>query len=472
MDRTISLEMGACLRKQLWLAAIVGTLVLFGGQAFATNNDAGPNFVLIIADDCTYTDMEVYGGQAKTPNLKRLASEGMKFERCFQAAPMCSPTRHCLYTGLYPVKSGAWPNHTRAYDDIRSIAHYLQAAGYRTHLSGKTHIGPKQVFPFEYSKQKNNPDMEAVGSFFRECASKDTPFLLIAASNEPHSPWNKGDRSAYPEGEIKLSPIQADTSETRQVLASYFAEITYFDKQVGQILELLEKQGLDSNTFVIVLSEQGYGLPFAKWTCYEAGVRSACLVRWPGKVKPGSETRAMIEYVDVVPTILDAAGVQIQEGLDGKSFMPVLTGDAVSHKDYVYSLQTSKGINNGPEHYGIRSVRGDRYRYIRNLTPEVTFENAATNMPLFESWIKAGKDGDGLAARLVRGYRHRPQEELYDCEADPWNQKNLIDDPAIVPVLTELREKLNQWMDSQGDRGQETEELALTRMPNRRSIED
>lgn len=468
MNRTIDAGLRFYSTKPFCLGAIVGMLAFFGGRAFATD-DARPNFVLIIADDCTYTDMEVYGGQAKTPNLMQLASEGMKFERCFQAAPMCSPTRHCLYTGLYPVKSGAWPNHTRAYDDVRSVAHYLQAAGYRTHLSGKTHIGPKQVFPFEYSEKNNNPDMKAVGSFFKECGDKDTPFLLIAASNEPHSPWNKGDRSAYPEDKIKLSPIQADTPETRKILASYFAEIAYYDSQVGQILDMLEKQGLESNTFVVVLSEQGYGLPFAKWTCYEAGVRSACLVRWPGKVAAGSSTRAMVEYVDVVPTMLDAAGIEMPQGLDGKSFVPVLTGDAVSHKDYVYSLQTSKGINNGPEHYGIRSVRGDRYRYIRNLTPAVTFQNAATNMPVFDSWIKAGKNGDSLAAELVQGYRHRPQEELYDCESDPWNRKNLINDPAMNSVVKELRGKLDSWMESQGDGGQEIEELALTRMPSRRA---
>lgn len=87
---------------------------------------APPNFLLMLADDCTYRDLGVYGGQARTPHLERLASEGMKFTHCFQAAPMCSPTRHCLYTGLYPVKSGAYPNHTMAYDWVKSIAH-LQA---------------------------------------------------------------------------------------------------------------------------------------------------------------------------------------------------------------------------------------------------------------------------------------------------------------------------------------------------------
>lgn len=117
-----------------------------------------PNILLIIADDCTFSDLEIYGGQARTPNLKKIVSEGMLFSRCYQAAPMCSPTRHCLYTGLYPVKSGAYPNHTKAYPWVKSIAHYLQACGYSTDLSGKSHIAPKSVFPFQYSGVKNNPD--------------------------------------------------------------------------------------------------------------------------------------------------------------------------------------------------------------------------------------------------------------------------------------------------------------------------
>ena len=103
---------------------------------------ANPNFVFIIADDCTFRDIGCYGGQAKTPNIDKLATEGMQFSRCFQAAPMCSPTRHNLYTGIYPVKSGAYPNHTFVKEGIKSVAHYLKPQGYRVVLSGKTHINP------------------------------------------------------------------------------------------------------------------------------------------------------------------------------------------------------------------------------------------------------------------------------------------------------------------------------------------
>ena len=163
-----------------------------------------PNLVLMIADDCTYLDMEVSGGQAKTPNLNKFAQEGMQLSRCFQAAPMCSPTRHNLYTGIYPVKSGAWPNHTRVYDGTKSIAHYLKGAGYRVALSGKTHIAPKASFPFEYDDQFKKADPTSPNPYpkldqlITESKAANEPFCIMACSNEPHTPYDKGDASAYP----------------------------------------------------------------------------------------------------------------------------------------------------------------------------------------------------------------------------------------------------------------------------------
>ena len=125
------------------------SLCLCAASTGAAEPPDRPNFLFILADDCTYLDLGVYGGQAKTPHLDQLAREGLRFDRCFQAAPMCSPTRHNLYTGIYPVKSGAWPNHTRVYPGTRSIAHHLKEAGYTVHLSGKTHIAPRASFPFD-----------------------------------------------------------------------------------------------------------------------------------------------------------------------------------------------------------------------------------------------------------------------------------------------------------------------------------
>ncbi len=442
----------------------------------ASSLAASPNLLLIIADDCTYRDLEVYGGQAKTPNLNRLATEGMKFSNCFQAAPMCSPTRHCLYTGLYPVKSGAYPNHTFAYDWVKSIAHYLAPAGYSAHLSGKTHINPPSVFPFEYTRLAGdpnpNPDPAAFDAVLRKSAEAKKPFLFIAASNEPHTPWNKGDPSTYPPASLKLPPVLVDSPDTRVAFSKYLAEITYFDSQVGQLLALLDQHGQRDNTLVVVVSEQGNSFPFAKWTCYDVGLHSGCLVRWPGKVKPGSTSDALIEYVDVVPTFLEAVGQPRPAILDGRSFLGVLTGAASTHKTHVYGLQTTRGINNGSDHFGIRSVRDLRYRYIRNLTPDATFANATTHDPVFKTWETMAAAGDATARRLVHDYQHRPAEELYDCEADPWNRTNLIADKKLASVRAELSAKLDAWMKQQGDEGQATEMKALERMPRGGGDED
>lgn len=424
-----------------------------------------PNFLLVIADDCTYRDLELYGGQAKTPHLLALAAEGMLFERCFQAAPMCSPTRHCLYTGLYPVKSGAYPNHTMAYGWVKSIATYLAEAGYGAHLSGKRHIHPPSVFPFELSGRGNNPDPAAFAELLESSAATGKPFLFVAASNEPHTPWDKGDASAYPPGSLELPPVLVDSPDTREGFSRYLAEISYFDTQVGELVGLLDASPHRENTLVMVLSEQGNSFPFAKWTCYDAGLQSACVVRWPGRVDPGSRSRALVEYVDVVPTFLEAAGLARPEILDGRSFLPVLLGERETHKTHVFGLQTTRGIINGSDHYGIRSVRDSRYRYVRNLTPEAVFTNAATKDPTFATWKKKAAAGDARAAVLVHDYQHRPAEELYDCEADPWNRENLVADPALASVLGGLRSALDAWMEAQGDAGQATEMKALERMP-------
>ena len=136
---------------------------LFYFLLFAMGNATGkPNFVFILADDCSYLDMEIYGGPAKTPAIKKLAKTGITFNRCYQSASMCSPTRHSLYTGLYPVKSGAHPNHARAYENVKSIPHFLSQHGYRVALAGKRHIEPQSVFPFEYIDEFADPIEENV----------------------------------------------------------------------------------------------------------------------------------------------------------------------------------------------------------------------------------------------------------------------------------------------------------------------
>jgi uncharacterized sulfatase len=457
------------MKMDSWHAACVA--IILTARATAAE---GPNLVFVIADDCTYLDMEIYGGQAKTPNLNELAAEGMRFSRCFQAAPMCSPTRHNIYTGIYPVKSGAWPNHTCVYPGTKSIAHYLRDAGYRVALSGKTHIAPRESFPFEYSGEFRTADparpnpYPTVERLIAESRASNSPFCLFACSSEPHTPYTKGSPAAYPPESLELPPTFVDTVETRRQYSKYLAEITYFDAQCGALLKLLDKHGVASNTLVMVVSEQGSGFPFAKWTCYELGLTSGMIVRWPGRIQAGSESAALVEYCDVTPTFLDAAGLQTPTTMDGKSFLPVLLGERAEHKDYTFGIQTTRGIGNGSEVFGIRSCGTRTYRYIRNLHSDAKFQNVVTRpggdqADFWMSWEAKAEAGDAHAQAMTKKYQHRPAEELYDVANDPHCLDNLIEDSRLAELKSELSRKLDEWMTSQGDRGAETEAIAHTR---------
>jgi uncharacterized sulfatase len=366
------------------------------------------------------------------------------------------------------VKSGAYPNHTFVRPGTKSIAHYLQRAGYRVALSGKTHINPRESFPFEYSG-KGNPDFEAIDELLATCKAADTPFCLFACSNEPHTPWNKGDAAAYSPTSLTLPGFFVDTPATRDGYSRYLAEITYFDGQVGELLQLLDNHALADNTLVMVVSEQGNSFTSAKWTCYDMGLQSGMVVRWPGKVNPGTTTDALVEYVDVAPTFMSAAMAPEPFGLDGESFLRVLTGDETRHKDFVYGLQTTRGIINGSDSFGIRTVRSNEYRYILNLSPEATFTNAVYRTNWWKEWVALADSGDPHAQAIVGRYAKRPAEELFDVRRDPFNQKNLASDPELAEVKASLRAKLEAWMESQGDEGIATELAALEHLWGKRN---
>jgi len=425
---------------------------------------AKPNFVFVLADDLSHFDVGCYGGQAHTPHMDQLARDGMRFTNCFQSSPTCSPTRHNIYTGQSPFKTGAYPNHTFANPGTKSVVHYLKELGYRVALSGKTHIKPLSVFPFEYSGKANSPDFEAVNAFIADCVENDTPFCLFLTSNEPHAPWDKGDASRYPPEKVQLPDTFVDTPETRDAMSRYLAEATYFDDQVGQALGLIDHYNLAENTLFIATTEQGSSLPFAKWTLYDAGLHTGFIARWPGVIEAGSTSDALVEYSDVLPTFVEAAGGRPDPILDGRSLMALFKGDQGPHKPYVFSQMTTKGIINAPEHYGIRSVRSLKYKYIWNFTPEVKFENVVTipedtkwgEAQVFNSWKRAAKT-DRDAAEKVRRYHHRPGEELYAVEDDPNEWNNLADNPEYAAIKAELRAALVAEMKRVGDKGQQSE---------------
>jgi len=443
---------------------------------FAVSSVQPPNIVFILADDLSRDDIEPYGSkQVHTPNMARLAKEGVCLDNMFNMAPVCSPTRQSLLTGLGPVRSGAYPNHTMIYDGIKTLPVYLQSLGYQTAIIGKRHYAPDASYPFEFLGGKNvdngdgiDVDLSKAEAFIKRCAGK--PFFLEFASNQPHEPWTRGNAKAYDPDKITLNPNMVDTKMTRRQMTKYYAEISYLDSLVGVCLDMVDRSGQKNNTIVMLATEQGNSMPFSKWTLYDQGLRSGFIVRWPGKVKPGTRNPAMLEYVDFLPTLIDIAGGNPGKintgskdglgrmGFDGTSFKQVLTGEQNHMRDYVFAEATTRGIYNGSDAYAIRSSRTDKYLYIHNLNFKNKFENLVTHRPLYKEWMATNPSRASL-------YMIRPEEELYDVVNDPFNLKNLAADPAYAKIKQQMRAKLEEFMKQQNDKGVETEMQAFTRQP-------
>lgn len=435
-----------------------------------------PNIVFIMGDDLTMKDIQPYGStQVHTPNIARLAKEGMCLDNMYNMVPVCSPTRQSLLTGLGPVRNGAWPNHTMIYDGIKTLPVYMKELGYNAALIGKRHYAPETAYPFDFlgGREQDNGkgqdvDLSKAEDYIKK--AKDKPFFLAFTSNQPHEPWNRGDQNAYDPEKIKLRPNMIDTKLTRKQMAKYFAEITYLDSLVGACLNIIDRQGLRENTVVMFATEQGNSFPFSKWTLYDQGLHSGFIVRWPGVVKPGTRNPAMLEYADVLPTMIEIAGGNPAKintgskdaygntGFDGMSFMKVLRGETAHMRDCVFAENTTRGIIKGSDAYAIRSARDMNFLYIHNLNYKNKFSNVVTQSAMFKQWLEKDQPRASF-------YETRPEEELYDINKDPFELKNLAYDPKYTAVKAGLKSKLEAFMRQQGDQGVKTEMKALTRQP-------
>ncbi len=457
-------------RKFLRYAGLAVAGAVIGGgvsKAAKAGRRAKPNILLIIADDCTHNDLPIYGGKnAATPNIDRLASEGLVFNRAYLGSAMCQPCRAELYTGLYQMRNGCAWNHSASRPDVTSMPHHLRALGYRVGLAGKVHVKPAKVFPFEKvggfdPSCVRNPtrphDVQHIRRFMGD--EKDQPFCLAIALVEPHVPWVMGDASKYPPRKIKLPPNIADTPRTRQDFSRYLAEITYMDGQVGDILKVLDESGRADNTLVLFTSEQGGQFPGCKWTNWDTGLHTALIARWAGKIAQGKRTNALVQYADVLPTLIDAAaGGASDHAFDGTSFLPVLLQKKSVHRKFAYGMHNN--IPEGPA-YPIRTISDGQYRYIRNLRPdEIYIEkhlmgwsgNGQLNNPYWATWVReAWNDPDTY--NLVKRYMHRPAEQLYHTAEDPYEMTNLAGAPALADVKARLSAELDRWMAEQGDPG-------------------
>lgn len=464
--------------SKTWLGCLCCWLAFsIGSRAPAAEQ---PNVLIILADDCTHADLPIYGGQnAQTPNLDGLARQSLVFNRAYLCTAMCQPCRAELYSGQYPMRNGCAWNHSASRNDTRSLPQLLGPLGYRVGLAGKFHVAPQSAFPFErvpgFDKScvRNPTQAHRVDGIQEFMARNDQPFCLVVALVEPHVPWVMGDPSQYPPESIKLPPNIADTELTRDAFSRYLAEVSYMDAQVGEILQQLESTGKSDETLVLFSSEQGSQFPGCKWTNWDTGVHTALIARWPGKISAGTRTNALVQYADVVPTL-----VQLAEGdpesmpLDGTSFVPVLLGTEPNHRQYVYGMHNN--VPEGPA-YPIRSVTDGRFHYVWNLTPnEIYIEkhlmglNGTGNLnnPYWATWI-----WDSTISRksysLVKRYMHREEEQLYRLTDDPYEMNNLARQDEWADVKARLRNTLVHWMHEQGDPGVELDTIESHRAAKR-----
>jgi uncharacterized sulfatase len=230
--------------------------------------------------------------------------------------------------------------------------------------------------------------------------------------------------------------------------------VTRCDNDLGAIYDAALAH-LGANTLFLFSSDHGAQWPFGKWTLYDAGLRVPTIIAWPGVVKPGTRTDAMVSWIDFLPTLLEAAGGELPRDLDGRSFLGVLRDGNPKHRDRIFATHSGDGSMNV---YPCRSVRTRDWKYILNLHPEFQYTShvdRAKNLDetaYFRSWEAAART-DANAAAIVRRYRQRPREELYDLRADPFEMSNLAADPQHAERLAGFRREVETWMREQGDEG-------------------
>jgi arylsulfatase A-like enzyme len=421
----------------------------------AAKKETRPNILIIIADDCNYYNIGCYGAvNSVTPAIDRLASEGMRFTNACNSASMSAPTRHSLYTGYYPMRHGGYPNHSAIKPGIKTMPVYMTGLGYRTGLAGKWHIRPEASFPFERVSgfpencTTRNPSHTLDGVTEFVTRDRNQPFCLALASVNPHAPWTGGDPSKYDPGQLVLPPNFVDTPETRRQWAAYLAEVDLLDEEVDEMTTILKRNGLYDNTVIFFLSEQGSQFAGAKWTNWSPGVKAAMIVRWSGHIRSGSVSDAIVQYEDILPTIVAIAGGRAGTDMDGRSMVDLLAGRTARHRDYAFSLHNN--IPEGP-HYPIRAIGDGRYRLLWNLTHSAAYvEKHIAAAPWYKSWEA---DTTAHGRYIVDRWSRRPEIELYDVEADPFEFRNLASDPAYAEVRERLHGRLKAWMKQQNDPG-------------------
>lgn len=421
---------------------------------------APPNLVLFLADDLGWADCSPHGGPLElTPNMARLAKEGLTFTHAFVASPSCAPSRAALLTGLDPFRNGAMLNHARPRPGVKRWPAYFQQLGYETVAIGKTaHYAQAKEYGFDHASHFNYHQDDCIDAAIDWLAKRksEKPLCLIVGTNWPHVPWPANDPVATEQ--VTLPPTLVDTPATRRARSRYAAAVARADRDLGRVYDAVGKQ-LGRKTLFLFTADHGSQFPFGKWNLTDAGVRCPLIAVWPDRIQPGTTNDALVSWIDILPTCLDVAGGQPPTGLSGRTLVPLFTGGA-GFRDRVFLTHSGDGDMN---RYPLRGVRTRTHKYIRNLDTAAEHHThvdrgkaGSDGREYWDSWVTKART-DPAAAAVIRRYNTRPAEELYDLAADPWELRNLATDPAQAATLADLRAALDGWMRDQNDRGLETE---------------
>jgi len=423
---------------------VAASLLWAGATARAGAAAKLPNILVLLADDVDWRDFGCFGNEGvHTPNIDALARNGLLFRRAFLTAPQCSPTRISILSGKYPHATGAEDLSTPLPEGQVFVSTYLQRKGYFTGLFRKKHFGPNGDKQFEWY----SPRLEAFGKFLDACG--DRPFFGWVGFRDAHRGYQKGAFDPpHDPARVKVPPYLADTQGTREDLAMYYDEIARMDGNIGRFVSELKRRRLYEHTLIIFLGDNGMPFPRAKGTLYDAGVGTPLVMCWPGVIEPGGVYDDLVSVVDFAPTWLELAGIDKPADMQGDSLLDIIKDPSRPGRQYVFS---ERNWHDCDEH--MRSVRGRRFKLIRNAYLDVPFGTPA-DVAASPSWqdLYGLKGQNKLTAEQLLLFRvPRPRTELYDVQADPWELHNLAGQREYANIVRELNSVLDRWIAKTGD---------------------
>lgn len=452
-------------RAFLRAAGVAAASTLIAGSAPRTPaaGKAPLNVLLFTADDLHRDSLGCYGSKVPdlTPNLDRFAAGSMRFEHAHVTVAICQPSRGVLATGLYGHNSGimGFMHTTR---DIPTVMQTFRDHGRLTGILDKVgHSTPHADYKWDLQyDQKDLGSGRDPGLYYKyarqfldRCRRENKPFYFMVNSHDPHRPYHIAGRPVkgakepsrtYKPEEVEVPGFVPDLPGVRGELATYLNSTRRLDDTFGRTMQALEESGFADNTLVMFLSDNGIAIPFAKCNAYLASTVTPWLVRYPGVIRPGCVDRThFISGIDFFPTVLEAAGIPVPEGLDGKSFLPLLRGEAQPYRDKVFTQIDMKA---GGDAVPMRCVQDADYGYIFNPWADGKFWYRNNNEGLTMRAMNEAAETDPEIAQRVRVFRYRASEELYDLKNDPDCIKNLADNAAHRDQLEKMRTWMQDWM--------------------------